>query len=109
MIAGVVYYHRKEDSLVGQWTHADIGGNLADERVLNVKPGAIEGTWPVEIHTPDGKLMYSGDLTSKKLGSALSLEWNGQFVESKKDGKFIGIGIELEADLIVASFEQISE
>jgi mannose-6-phosphate isomerase-like protein (cupin superfamily) len=107
MHSGIIYYLRKERTLVGKWTHQDIGGLLADEIVRDVAPGATEGLWPVDINAPNGDLMFTGQLSSRKLGESLLLEWSGILVEQQTPARFIGIGICLNDDLIVASFEQV--
>ena len=73
MHSGIVYYHRKDRTLVGKWTHRDIGGLLADEVVRDVAPGATEGLWPVDINAPNGDLMFTGTFSSKRLGEAIQI------------------------------------
>ena len=81
---------------------------LADEVVREVKAGSVEGDWPVEIHKLEGKLLFTGRLSSVRLGEALRFEWAGRFVDTGAEGRFIGIGLVLNNELIVASFEQVA-
>ncbi|MGA9580965.1 MAG: hypothetical protein WBR13_03215 [Allosphingosinicella sp.] len=107
MIAGIVFYRRQGDELVGRWSHATLGGRLADERVAGVAPGAVTGTWPVEIWDPAGKPMFSGELESVRFGECLRLSWRGKLLPAGTTALFEGIGCALDADTLCATFEQV--
>jgi hypothetical protein len=104
--AGIVFYRRSGNSLVGQWSHEDTGGALANEVIRDVPPDTLEGDWPVEISAPDGTNYFSGRVKLTKFGSCLSLVWEGAFVASGKLARFDGIGYAIDADSLCATFEQ---
>jgi hypothetical protein len=108
MQAGIVVYQRQGNQLVGQWSHEKTGGALANEIVHDVAPGPLEGDWPVEIFVPGGKLYFTGRLSSSKLGSCVKLIWEGSFVDDGKPGRFEGIGYASGADVLSATFEEIT-
>ena len=104
--AGIVIYRRDGTSLSGQWTHQKIGGVLAKELVHGVSPGSMVGTWPVEVFAPDGSQYFTGSLQSVSLGNSLILTWNGAMVNAPETpAEFVGIGNQIDNDLMVASFE----
>jgi hypothetical protein len=109
MKAGIVYYHRKANSLFGKWSHTDFGGTLADEVVHEIESCATEGKWPVDIYAPDGTLMFKGHLESVRLGQSLKLEWTGRFTTNDTTGRFVGLGVIIDDNLIAATFEQVNE
>jgi hypothetical protein len=107
MKAGIVVYRRDGTSLSGQWTHEDTGGILAKELVQDVSPGPMVGEWPVEVFKPDGTEYFSGSLKSVSLGNSLILTWNGAMVNvPQQPAQFVGIGYQIDGNLMVASFEQ---
>jgi hypothetical protein len=108
MQAGIVVYQRKGDQLVGRWSHEKTGGALADEIVHDVAAGALEGDWAVEIFDPLGKPYFTGRLNSSKLGGCVKLIWDGSFVDGGKSARFEGIGYASGADVLSATFEQIT-
>lgn len=108
MQAGIVVYQRKGNQLVGQWSHEKTGGALASEIVHDVAPGALEGDWPVEIFDPLGKPYFTGRLNSSKWGGCVRLTWQGNFLDDGKSARFEGIGYASGADMLSATFEQIT-
>jgi hypothetical protein len=107
MKAGIVVYKRDGTSLSGQWTHEDTGGILARELVENVSPGPMVGDWPVVVFSPDGTEYFTGSLKSVSLGNSLILTWNGAMVNApQQPARFVGIGYQIDSNLMVASFEQ---
>jgi len=107
MQAGIAVYQRQGDQLVGQWSHEDIGGALADEIVHGVAAGALEGEWPVDIFAPTGEIFFRGRLRSTKFGKCLRLEWEGSFVNDGAAARFEGIGHQSGSDFLSATFEQV--
>jgi hypothetical protein len=107
MKAGIVIYRRDGTSLSGQWVHQDTGGILAKELVQDVSSGPMIGDWPVQVFLPDGTQYFTGNLQSVSLGDSLILTWNGAMVNTPQQPvEFIGIGYQIDSDLMVATFEQ---
>jgi hypothetical protein len=107
MLAGIVFYRRQGDALVGRWSHVQLGGRLADERVSGVAAGAVTGTWPVDISDPTGKPMFAGQLESVRLGDCLKLSWRGKLLPAGKPATFQGIGYVIDSDSLCATFEEV--
>jgi hypothetical protein len=105
MDAGIVFYRRQGDELVGRWSHPSLGGMLADERVGGVEPGTFAGSWPVEISDPSGSPMFAGRLESVPLGQCFELRWDGEMLPARSPAQFVGIGCALDADTLCATFE----
>jgi hypothetical protein len=103
MKAGIVIYRRDGSSLSGQWTHQDIGGLLAKELVQNVPSGPMVGNWPVQVSAPDGSVIFTGWLQAATLGKSLLLTWDETMAGGQP--KFVGLGYQINDDLMVASFE----
>ena len=104
--AGIVIYRRDGTSLSGQWTHQEIGGVFAKELVHGVSPGPMVGAWSVEVFAPDGSRYFTGSLKSVGLGKSQILTWNGAMANAPdKPVEFVGIGYQIDNDLMVASFE----
>jgi hypothetical protein len=107
MKAGIAIYRRKGKSLSGQWTHEEIGGVLAEELVQDVAAGPMVGDWPVQVFSPDGSVSFTGRLRSVALGNSLLLTWDGNMADKpEQSAKFVGMGYQIDRDLMVASFEQ---
>jgi hypothetical protein len=107
--AGVVYYRRIGRTLEGSWTHEEIGGLIAREVVYDVEEGSFEGDWKVDIYPPGGgEAFYEGRLTSRRFGEAYLLSWAGHQILTGVSREFKGIGLSLEADLLIASFQEVS-
>jgi hypothetical protein len=106
MKARIVIYRRDGTSLSGQWTHQNTGGIFAKELVQEVSPGPMVGDWPIQVFMPGGTLYFSGNLKSVSLGNSLILTWNGAIVNAThRPAKFVGIGYQIDDNLMVASFE----
>ncbi|MEA3011335.1 MAG: hypothetical protein QOJ91_3027 [Sphingomonadales bacterium] len=108
MIAGIVFYRRQGDGLIGRWSHESLGGRLAEERVAGVAPGSFTGRWPVRIFDPAGKPMFAGQLESTRFGDSLKLSWRGKLMPDDKPALFEGIGYVIDPDTMCASFEQVA-
>ena len=108
MQAGIVVYQCQGNQLVGQWSHETTGGALANEIVHGVDPGPLIGDWAVEIFAPGGKPYFTGRLNSSTLGSCVKLIWEGSFLDDGKSARFEGIGYASSADVLSATFEQIT-
>ena len=107
--AGIIYYKRIGDRFEGIWTHKDIGGQAAREVVLNVADRSFEGDWPVVIYLPVSDApFYEGRLTSKPLGEGLLLNWRGARISDGEQLDYEGIGLMIDTDTLVASFEEVS-
>ena len=108
--AGVVIYRRLGRTLVGEWTHEDVDGQLVLEVVFDVPEGEVEGDWPVKIFLPADELNWAGRVKSTKLGAGLKLEWTGEYKSGPNAGEradFVGVGIVVDPDTIVACFEPV--
>jgi hypothetical protein len=107
MEAGVIFYRRQGDELIGRWSHASKDGRLADERVVGVAAGSFTGTWPVEISDPDGAPMFEGMLESVSFGECFKLTWRGTLLKQGMEADFEGIGCALDEDTLCSSFELV--
>ena len=107
MKAGMVIYRRGGTFLSGQWARQDTGGILAKELVQDVSPGPMVGDWPVQVFMPDGTQYFTGSLKSVSFGDSLILMWSGAMVNAPQQrAEFVGIGYQIDSDLMVASIEQ---
>jgi hypothetical protein len=107
MKAGIVIYRRDGTSLTGQWVHEHTGGMLAKELVQNVSSGPMVGDWPVQIFLPGDTQYFTGNLRSVHLADSLILTWSGTMVTlPQQHVEFVGIGYQIDDDLMVASFER---
>jgi hypothetical protein len=106
MQSGIVVYRRNGTTLEGRWAHENTGAVLAKEIVSDVPIGACEGDWPVKIFIGnDDTLLFTGRLSSTRLGDCLKLTWQGNFVDGNKPGAFQGLGQQIDGELIAACFE----
>jgi hypothetical protein len=104
--AGFVTYRRVGVNFEGNWSHENIAGVLARETVSGVGPGSFLGEWPVTVFMPAGTIIFSGKLKSEVLGKCLRLSWVDTTAGTPSI-KFVGIGWQLDADRIVATFEPV--
>lgn len=97
-----------EGTLEGRWTHADIGHAVSTERAYDGQSNIIEGRYRVEIFQPDSTVIFRGDLTIARHGTdVFSLIWIGTFVGGR-EGRFVGIGMQIGNSTLAASFEAVS-
>jgi ketosteroid isomerase-like protein/mannose-6-phosphate isomerase-like protein (cupin superfamily) len=106
--AGIVTYSRgPEGTLAGQWTHADLGGQLATERAWGGTPGTLESSYRVEIDAAGGQRLFEGTLTIARAGQAYGLTWSGhRLLPERAPARYTGIGVTGPGDTLVATFQE---
>jgi hypothetical protein len=107
MQAGIVVYRRLGSELHGRWSHSNVGGTLAKERIVGVKPGALTGHWPGEKMDVNGHRIFAGYLESVRFGDCFKLTWRDMSLSPDSEGTMEGIGIALDGDTLCASFELV--
>jgi hypothetical protein len=106
MKAGIVIYRRIGTSPSVQWAHQDTGGILTKEVVQDVPPGRMVGDWPVQVFMSNGTQYFTGSSKSVSLGDSLLLTDRAMPNAPQHRAEFVGMGCQIDSDLMIASLEQ---
>jgi hypothetical protein len=104
----VIYRIDSAGEISGIWTHPNIDGILAAERIAGNGFNDFTGEFTVEIFSPIEEMIFNGILKIEPRNQSYVLEWFSVSPNAQeRELKYRGIGLKANSSTLVASFQKI--